>query len=58
MEAAIQGATVSRVLNGKLSSGSYRLIDYSGTLWGDQGNFTLSGTGGGTTRQSFSTVHP
>jgi fibronectin-binding autotransporter adhesin len=53
---SLAGTTTVAVnlLSGKLVGGSYRLIDYAGTLTGNQSNFALSGTGGGTTRQSFS----
>ncbi|MCC6126807.1 MAG: autotransporter-associated beta strand repeat-containing protein [Pirellulales bacterium] len=42
------------MLNGALGTGSYRLIDYTGTLTGNAGNFALSGLASGSTRQSFS----
>ena len=40
-------------LSNALGNGSYRLIDYAGSLTDFGGSFTLSGVGGATTRQTF-----
>ncbi|MCC6123972.1 MAG: autotransporter-associated beta strand repeat-containing protein [Pirellulales bacterium] len=45
--------TISLTAPSGLGSGSYRLIDYAGTLTGSAANFTLQGLPSGTTRQSF-----
>ncbi|MBN2580350.1 MAG: autotransporter-associated beta strand repeat-containing protein, partial [Pirellulales bacterium] len=41
------------MLDGSLGTGTYTLIDYEGDRTGDETNFSLSGVGSGTTRQSF-----
>jgi fibronectin-binding autotransporter adhesin len=41
------------MLNGSLATGTYRLMDYTGALTGNAGNFALSGLGSGGTRQNF-----
>ncbi len=53
---SLAGITVVTVnlLDGSLAEASYRLMDYTGTLTGDQTNFFLSPIGTGTTRQGFS----
>ncbi|MBN2232034.1 MAG: autotransporter-associated beta strand repeat-containing protein, partial [Deltaproteobacteria bacterium] len=38
---------------GSLGTGTYTLINYDGTLTGDETDFNLTGVGSGTTRQSF-----
>lgn len=40
-------------LNGALTSGSYTLMTYTGSLTGNESNLQVTGAVGGTTRQSF-----
>jgi len=40
-------------INGVLTSATYTLINYTGTLTGNASNLTLTGAAGGTTRQTF-----
>jgi len=46
-------SVIANAVNSALSSGTYTLIKYTGTLAGDASNFTLAGTGSGQTRQQF-----